>query len=243
MEIVSLGYSCAIATILQRWNVMSSSNVFDDMLSKKLDGVVDLIENNGEGLFQEENVQWQILKGYPGWWAYDKKYNLLSAHDVMLTVPKEDRLIHLHANKSQHVKDVLRLLKSPELLVLRNNHRKEKLEGTVRLYDAISDLRDGRPFELCVFQNAPLADKDWKIPGLEFYRTTNAHYDDGRGEWEADGSWDIALQSVLRKIKINNTIQVVEPPKFKGWNRQMVEAYDRFQDDKLTLKEIFISYL
>jgi len=209
MKIISLGYSCAVALTLKKWGILSPANIFDNMITKRLDGVVDFIKCEGKDFFLEENVQWQIMKGYKTIWAYDIKHSFLSVHDVLLE--STNKLKDLHLAKEKMKDRLFDILKAKNLLIIRNNKIDEKLESIVHLYDTILKLREERPFYLCILQNASFAEKDWGLPGLEIYRSNCAHYEDDKGDWITDGSWNTALTSILSKLNINFKQRQGEP--------------------------------
>lgn len=202
IEIISLGHSCGVATLLEQWGLLSTDTMLSNMISKDLESVIKFITSKGEKLFAEENVQWMKYKNDRCWWAYDTYYKFLSIYEVPINLSGAERITKLQNVKNFAASIFFLKLLSENLLVIRNNQSEESLEAIVQLYDAISKFRDEKPFTLCILQNKEFP--KYNIPGLEIYNTEKAHYDEKGKYWTMGKSWKLALKSIILKIKQHN---------------------------------------
>ena len=207
MEIVGIGHNCSVVSTLKTLGLMSKEKfVFDNMGTKDLAKFSRFLMLKGTGWFLRENVEWLDHKSTSEWLGglniakfschaiVDNKWDIMSGHDVSIKLNKEDALQQLIGRKESLMERFFKLMKKQDkLLIIRSNNVETKLEEIIFLHDVISELRENRPFSLCVFQNVAFADKNYGIESLELYRTREPFYKKEQKKWVSYPEWKIAF--------------------------------------------------
>jgi hypothetical protein len=201
MDIISLGHNCSVAAMMSKAGlVITNKSAFGNMFSSDLKKFNDFIAANGSGFFELKNIErlneWEKV---PVSYTFrDNKTGIVSVHDCPLIMGKNEAIAHMLKKKKPLIEDFFEIIKnSEELLLIRSNVKTTELEESVRLHDVISDMRSGKKFSLCVFQNRPFADKEWGIESLEFYRSTTPSHETNR--WLYSDSWIFGVRSMCLK--------------------------------------------
>ena len=195
MRIIGIGHNCSIAVALRTAGWVHRNNVFDNMWTADLSGLVDLLECRGAGFFEEYEMMGEHNKASHK--ILDVKFNIRSVHGVPLDLDKHDAIKHLMSKKKPLLKKFfLGLEGDGELMVLRTNANWTGLATIVRLHDVIKDIRQEKPFHLCVFQDAEFCEHDWGIDGLELYRAESPSYCWNQKAWNYPTSWQLAVKSL-----------------------------------------------
>lgn len=198
--IISLGRNCHLRWFLKKLNLYKIENsIFDNMYSNDLSKVCDLIENKFVNFFDYENLEKCGENPWHAYSIYDKKNNMFSYHDFY-----QNLSIEVYKNfknkKNNQVKDFYENIeKFKSLLFIRVNHRKENLENTIRLFDVINKYRNGKFFDLYVFQNSKkIINQVPKINNL--YAFYDKDWVFNNGIWNGDEKlWSLIFKFV--KIK------------------------------------------
>lgn len=201
--IISLGRNCHLRWFLKKINLYKLENsIFDNMYSNSLDKVCDLLETKFESFFDFENLEKCGENPWSAFSVYDKKNNIFSYHDFY-----QDLNIETYKNfkrkKNKQIENFYESIKKYEsLLFIRVNHRKEKLENTIRLFDVIQNIRKNKTFDLYVFQNSRI------INQIPKFKNLHAFYDKdwvfNNGTWNGDEDlWNL----IFKFTKVKNDIK------------------------------------
>jgi hypothetical protein len=220
MEIIGLGYNCSIASTLRRLGLMREKNVFDNMATRSLEKLSLFLATQGsEKWFLPKNVEWFDHKSTEEWLGglniaklschaiVDTKWDIMSGHDVSLKVNREEALQLFVDRKKSLMNNFFQLMKHPDkIIMVRSNLPETRLEEVILLHDVIADLREDRPFSVCVFQDAPFAEKNYGIQTLELYRTKAPSYRATYKTWNYPPEWRIAFQAFSMRHNLRSRI-------------------------------------
>ena len=197
MEIFSLGHNCSIAAMLRKAGLLKQINPFDNFATSNLRLFVNLFLSQGSGFFATENIEW-IGSHKTRYKIRDNKNGIISIHGLPLYLDRDDALDLLVSTTQPRMERFFKVLREDDkVLLLRSNRKNTTLEETVYLYDTISEIRGGKEFSLCVFQDRPFADKEWGLKGLEFYRATSPTYESNH--WVYPEDWIVSVKCMCWK--------------------------------------------
>lgn len=182
--------------------IMRVDSVFDNKMTRNLGKLTTLLENQASDLFHPDHLLFRgpYVDRYTGefWRIWDQKYEILALHTVPYNVDKANAHTYLLKIELPIIRAMFDRIKDcvhPH--IIRSNDPDTKLEESVRLYDTIQRLREGRPFHLSIIQDADFAEKRWGIKRFTMYRAVHPNWIESAYVWDTDASWNLAFQSIL----------------------------------------------
>ncbi|MCM3214239.1 DUF1796 family putative cysteine peptidase [Niallia taxi] len=187
--LLGIGSWCGPSLNLRRHNLRRFAFPLDWMVSNSVSDVTRLFNNKFQGFMEFPNlVQTEgsssslddgvaVMPAQGGaepvnaHFIYDTFYNITSVHDFPI-VPNQDWSVHYPAYKEKLQKRISslfeKLASSPKVLFIRWGFATQEEAGA--LYDAISQLRNGLPFNLLIMQPVSgiqtASDMHWSHPSI-----------------------------------------------------------------------------
>lgn len=198
-ETISLGKKCQTAWFLRTRKLRRKTYIFDNMISRDVNAVTNLMVDNFRYFFEEKNIEVIHKNSWDCLTVLDRKSGLFSVHDFPQKVPMEDSLQLMREAKLSVAQEMMRLMVNcnDKLLFVRVNNESEPLDNTMRLYDTLTQFRNGKPFHLFVFQKNPIMQERWGLTNLSTFFDGPWEWDRGRNGWKGNVDlWDAAFAHV-----------------------------------------------
>ena len=191
MNTLCLGHDCQIQREISRQRISDDISIFNSLVTKTLNGVIRVIQKECGNFFNDIN-DLEITTYHPTSQnqhliVEDTKIQVCSVHDFDPNVPLEENyknFVKRRASPKRKRAFMKSLKEKEELKIFRSNRPNETLDRIVRLHDLIYEIRDGKNFDLYVFQDSGFMRKNWGIPNLHTYLAQPCKWTDG--EWLGD---------------------------------------------------------
>jgi len=171
MKFITLGHDCQITQELKRRGHSLLSNFTEDIGLKHIRGVVELLESDCQKFYSFERLEilGEMTDGRKTMAVQDVETGIGTVH-FLSAVSLEQSFNEFIVGKEIEKSNFMRIMREENNLQLtRTNRNIETIDEIVRLRDTISKLRDGKNFDLYVFQDSKFMRKNWGLPNLHTF--------------------------------------------------------------------------
>lgn len=196
---ISLGYNCQTKFTIEQIAKVGPEFVLDGLISHELPKINNLLKTNFNNFFEKDQIEVTSTDG-PFYKVKDHLNQITSIHDFRNGISFEESYQEtMLLKRIQYQKLLNTINKNPgNLLFVRRNKAYESLESIIELRETIALMREGKPFELYIFQNKEWMNNKLNIPNLFTFYDGSWVFDEKHG-WQGDNKlW----QTVFKNIKL-----------------------------------------
>jgi len=188
-KVISFGYNCSIANYLRKNGHISYESCFDNMITKDLTKVIQLINNNGDLWFEDSSLNEKGKK----WSVRCNKTGALSIHDVPIQTPREEVVNQLKIAKREQLRSMIDLIKNctDNITILRSNEQSTTLEETLTFCDSIMKIRKQK-IQFFIFQES----SSFSFKNINIINTKLPTYEKF---WSYNKDWKVILNLILNQ--------------------------------------------
>lgn len=192
MKFISFGYNCSVSSYLKRLNLIKIDSCFDNLITKKLSKVTELIRLKNQNWFVDSSLEQKKDR----WHVMCNNFQTFSIHDIPSLIKKEEVISYLNNIKTNQLKNLLETIKKEKesLIILRSNDSSTKLEEIFDFYNEIKKIRQNK-FKLCLFQEN--IEPKYSNENLIIFNIKLPKYNEF---WIYNEDWNIIFKSFFNKL-------------------------------------------